>query len=426
MFGGGATITVPRCPAAVTHEAIVIGAGPNGLVAATTLARAGLRVLVLEAAATPGGGCRTAELTEPGFRHDVCSGIHPFAVASPALRSLPLEAHGLRWIHPDVPLAHPLAGEAAVLHRSVDVTADGLGADGAAWRRLVAPFTSVGAPFVDDLLSPLSIPRHPVSLARFGLTAIRPATSVARARLRTEAGAALFAGLAAHAVLPLDRPLTTAFGVAIGAVGHLVGWPFPAGGAQAITDALVGDLIAHGGEVVCNHRVDDLAALPPAKVVIADVSPRQLVAMAGDRFPDRARRRWSRFRHGPGVCKVDYALSAPVPWSDPLVAGAGTVHVGGTLAEIAAAEAAVGRGEHPAAPFVLVAQPSLFDPTRAPAGRHTLWAYCHVPCGSTVDMTGRIEAQIERFAPGFRDVVIARHTMTAADFEALQPQRARR
>ncbi len=215
--------------------------------------------------------------------------------------------------------------------------------------------------------------------------------------------------------------MTTAFGVAIGAVGHLVGWPFPAGGAQAITDALVGDLIAHGGEVVCSHRVDDLAALPPAKVVIADVSPRQLVAMAGDRFPDRARRRWSRFRHGPGVCKVDYALSAPVPWSDPVVAGAGTVHVGGTLAEIAAAEAAVGRGEHPAAPFVLVAQPSLFDPTRAPAGRHTLWAYCHVPCGSTVDMTGRIEAQIERFAPGFRDVVIARHTMTAADFEAHNP-----
>ena len=414
-----ATITVRPMSRSAEYDAVVVGSGPNGLVAAITMAAAGRRVVVFEAAATPGGGCRTAELTEPGFRHDVCSAIHPFAVASPAFRELPLEAHGVRWIQPEIAAAHPLPGGAALLHRSVDATAAGLGVDGAAWRRLVAPFLSAGPPLVDSLLSPLSLPRHHlVDLARFGLTGLRGATSIARARFRTDAGAGLLGGLAAHAVLPLDRPMTTGYGLTLGAVGHLVGWPIPTGGSQAITDALVAILVAHGGEIVCDHRVADLAALPPATVVLADVAPSQLVAMAGDRFPDRARRRWTRFRHGPGVFKVDYALSAPVPWSDPDVARAGTVHVGGTIDEVAAAEAAVARGQHPAAPFVLVAQPSLFDPGRAPPGRHTLWAYCHVPAGSTLDMTARIEAQIERFAPGFADVVIARHTMTAADFEA--------
>ena len=403
------------------YDAVVIGAGPNGLVAAITMAQAGRRVVVFEAASAPGGGCRTAELTEPGFRHDVCSAIHPLGIGSAALRDLPLAEHGVRWRHPTIPLAHPLDGGAALLHRSVDDTVAGLGADGAAWRRLMAPLTEGGLPVIDDLTAPLSLPRHPVRLARFGLDGVRPAASLGRRRFEGDGAAALLAGLAAHSILPLDRPLTTGVGLVLGALAHIVGWPCAEGGSQAISDALVAILRQHGGEVVCDHRVEDLGELPTSTVVLADVVPRQLVAMAGDRFPARARRRWERFRHGPGVFKLDYALSEPVPWSDPAVANAGTVHVGGTMAEVAAAEAAVARGEHPAAPFVLVAQSSLFDPHRAPDGQHTLWAYCHVPSGSTVDMTAPIEAQIERFAPGFGDVVIARHAMTAMAFEAYNP-----
>ena len=411
-----------RFPAMRTeYDAVVVGSGPNGLVAAITMAQAGLRTVVFEAASTPGGGCRTAELTEPGFRHDVCSAIHPLGLASAALRELPLEEQGVRWRHPTVPLAHVLDDGAALLHRSLDDTVAGLGADGAAWRRLLTPLVSGGLPLVDDVTSPLSVPRHPVRLARFGLDALRPATSLARRRFDGDHAAALFAGVAAHSILPLNRPLTSGVALALAGLAHLVGWPCVEGGSQALTDALVAILREHDGDVVCDHRVDDLADLPSSMVVLADVTPRQLIAMAGDRFPARGRRRWSRFRYGAGVFKLDYALAEPVPWNDPAAAEAGTVHVGGTLADVAAAEAAVARGEHPDKPFVLAAQPSLFDPTRAPPGRHTLWAYCHVPAGSTVDMTAPIEAQIERFAPGFRDVVIARHAMNTAAIEAYNP-----
>ncbi|MET0146307.1 MAG: NAD(P)/FAD-dependent oxidoreductase [Ilumatobacteraceae bacterium] len=404
------------------YDAVVVGSGPNGLVAAVTMARAGRRVVVFEQSSTPGGGCRTAELTEAGFRHDVCSAVHPLGIGSPALRELPLEAHGVRWIHPAVPLAHPLADGAALLHRSLDATAAGLGADGEAWRRLVGPLVAGGSPAVsDDLLSPLSFPQHPLKLARFASVGVRGAEQLARRRLATDPGQALLAGLAAHSVLALDRPLVAGVGLELAALAHLVGWPVAEGGSQAIADALVAILREAGGEVVCDAPITELSALPPTAVVLADVAPAALVRMAGDRFPARARRRWSRFRHGPGTFKLDYALSGPVPWTDPLVAGAGTVHIGGTMTEVARAERAVADGQHPHQPFVIAAQPTSCDPTRAPAGLHTLWAYCHVPAGSDVDMTAAVEDQIERFAPGFRDLVIARHATTSSALAAYNP-----
>lgn len=398
-------------------EVIVVGSGPNGLVAAIAMARAGKQVTVLEAASTPGGGCRTAELTEPGFRHDVCSTVLALGLASPALRDLPLAEHGVLWVHPEIPLAHPLPGGAALLHRSIDDTARGLGDDGDAWRRLMAPLARGLGP-TDDLLSLLSIPRHPVSLARFALPGLLGAERLARRRLSTEGGRALFGGVAAHSVLPLDRWFSSGVGLVLSAYAHLVGWPVAQGGSQALADALVAILRQHGGTVECGHRVEDLAALPSAAIVMLDVPPATFVRLAGDRLAPRARRRYERFRRGPGTFKLDYALSAPVPWSDPAVARAGTVHLGGSFEEIAAAEATVGRGGHPDRPFMIAVQATGCDPSRAPDGAHTLWAYCHVPNGSTVDMTAAMERQIERFAPGFRDVVIARHVTTSAALEA--------
>lgn len=409
-------------PLTETVDVVVIGAGPNGLAAAIEVARAGCSVVVLEAADTVGGGTRSAELTRPGFVHDVCSAIHPLAAGSPFFRSVPLAEHGCELVHPEVPLVHPIdGGRAGVLHRSLDRTVEAGGVDGPAWEALYGPLVRRWDDIAPQLLGPVvRVPRHPVSMARFGWQAVRRAESVA-AGFRTDEVRGLFAGMAAHAFLPLDHVLTASFGLVLGGLGHVHGWPVVRGGSQRLADALASYLQALGGTVVTDHRVTSLRDLPPHRAVLADVSPSQLAAMAGERLDDRARRRMNRFRHGPGACKVDFALSGPVPWTNPEARRAGCLHLGGTYEEIAAAERVVAAGEHADRPFVLIGQQSVVDDTRAPAGQHTLWAYAHVPNGSTLDVSQRIADQIERFAPGFRDLVLGRHVMTAADFEAYNP-----
>ena len=402
-------------------DAIVVGAGPNGLAAAITLARAGRSVRVYEAATTAGGGTRTAELTLPGFRHDLCSTILPLTLASPFFRTIDLASRGVEVIQPDAPVAHPLdGGRAAVLERSVAATGDGLGGtDGRAWRRLFGPLVRDAEKLGTELLQPVvHLPRHPLALARFGLPALRSARGLARARFDDEAARALFGGISAHSMLRLDRPLSASFGLVLATYAHAVGWPMMRGGANAIADALVAELDGAGGEVVLGHRVASLADLPPARAVLFDVTPRQLVRIAGPRLSPGTRRRADRFRYGSGVFKVDWALDGPVPWTAEGPRRAATVHLGGTLDEIAAAEAEVAAGRHPDRPYVLFVQYAPWDPTRAPAGKTTAWAYCHVPAGSTVDMTARIEAQVERFAPGFRDRILARATHGPAAMEA--------
>ncbi len=407
---------------AARYDAIIVGSGPNGLAAAITLARAGRSVLVIEGRDTVGGGMRTAELTLPGFRHDICSAVHPLGMASPFFRGLPLEEHGLRWIQPDAPLAHPLDhGQAVVLDRSFDATAAYLGRDGAAYRRLIKPLAEQWQEILDDLLGPLSVPSHPVPFARFGAGAILPAATLARAWFRGQRARALFAGLAGHSIMPLQRPLTAAYGLMLGLLAHGVGWPMPAGGSQSIADALASYLHSLGGEIQTSWWVRSLAELPPANAYLLDITPRDLIKIAGDALPASYQRTLRRYRYGPGAFKLDYALDGPIPWRNPAVARGGTVHVGGTLDEIAASEQDAWQGRHSRRPFVLVVQPSLFDPGRAPAGRHTAWAYCHVPNGSTMDMTAAIEGQIERFAPGFRDCILARHAMNAAQMEQYNP-----
>jgi phytoene dehydrogenase-like protein len=340
------------------------------------------------------------------------------AVASPFLRTLPLDRHGLEWIHPPAPLAHPLDdGTAVMLERSVDATADGLGADGRAYRRLMQPLTDAADDLLADLMGPFRIPRHPLKALWFGLRAVRSAAGLARSWFAGERAQALLAGLAGHSVLPLENRPGAAVALMLGLAGHAHGWPLPRGGSQRIADALAGHLRELGGEIVTGRRVGSVGELPPAKAVLLDVTPRQALALAGDRLPPRYRRQLARYRYGPAAFKLDYALAGPIPWRAAACARAGTVHLGGTLEEIAVSERDAWEGRPPEKPFVLVAQQSLFDPTRAPAGRHTAWAYCHVPHGSTFDMTDRIEAQLDRFAPGFRDLVLARHVTTPADFE---------
>ncbi len=400
------------------YDAVIAGSGPNGLAAAITLARADRSVLVLEAEATVGGGTRSAELTLPGFVHDICSAVHPLAVASPFFRSLPPADVHLEWVQPPAPLAHPLDdGTAVMLERSVGATAAGLGPDAMAYRRLITPLVDDCTELMTDILGPLRLPRHPLALARFGWYAICPARGLAESVFSGERARALFAGLAAHSMLPLETPVSAGFGLVLAMLGHAAGWPLSRGGSQQIADRLAGYLRSLGGEIVTGTRVSSLDQLPDAGTILLDVTPRQVIDIAGDRLPARYRRRLVRYRYGPGAFKVDWALDGPIPWRAKECERAATVHLGGTLAEIAASERAVWRGMHPARPFVLLAQPSLFDQSRAPAGKQTIWAYCHVPNGSTFDMTQRIEAQIERFAPGFRDRILARSVMPPAALE---------
>lgn len=407
-----------------TYDAVVIGSGPNGLSAAVRLAQEGKRVLVIEGHDQPGGGARTAELTLPGFHHDVCSAIHPMGLASPFLKTLPLDQFGLEWIHPEIPLAHPFDdGPAAVLFRSVEETARQFDAGSRKnYHRLFDSLVKSCDAILPDLLAPPGIPRHPFAVANFGMRVVPSALEAARAWFSDERARGLLAGNAAHSVLPLDRLLTTnAVGIMLMTVGHAYGWPVAKGGSQAIVDALIGYLESLGGEVKTGWKVETMEELPAADAYLFDTSPSALARIAGERLPSSYRKRLNRFRHGPGIFKIDYALSEPVPWADEECNKAGTVHLGGGIDEIAASERDAWNGIHSERPFVLTAQQSVSDSTRAPAGRHTFWAYCHVPSGSTVDSTDVIENQIERFAPGFRDCVLAKHTMNCADYEAYNP-----
>ncbi len=403
-------------------DAVVVGSGPNGLAAAITMARAGLSVTVLEGDDLVGGGCRTQEATLPGFRHDLCSIAHPLVMASPFFRHPSFDGLRERLRQPEVPFAHPLGGETATAaHRSVDETAATLGADAAAYRRLFSPLVEHADQITDAVLAPLrTLPDHPVTVGRFGLAGLLPVQALSR-RFRSAEARALLAGVSAHSMSPLTAPLTAAFALLLTVLAHAQGWPVAEGGSATLTDAMVAELERLGGTVSTGHWVGSLDEVPRATAVLFDTSPKGLAAIAGDALPTRYTRALGRFRYGPGVCKVDWALSGPVPWSAAVCRRAGTLHVGGTAAEVAASEAGVWAGRHPARPYCLVVQPGVADPSRAPAGRQTLWAYCHVPSGSTVDMTGAIEQQIERFAPGFSDLILARATRTAAQEELADP-----
>jgi phytoene dehydrogenase-like protein len=401
-----------------SYDAVVIGSGPNGLSAAITMAQHGKSVIVYEAQETVGGGARSAELTLPGFMHDVCSSVYPLAVGSPFFRSLPLAQDGLEWIQPPAAVAHPFDdGTAVTQERSVEATAAQLGPDEEAYRKLMAPLVESWNGLDVDLLGPIRPPRHPWNLARFGFLGIQPARRLAETRFQGERAKGLFAGVAAHSMLPLEHWGSAAFGLVLGIAGHAVGWPIVRGGAQKLSDALAAHLSTLGGEIISSTRVETLDELPSSRVVLCDLTPRQVLEIAGEHFSRRYQESLRRYRYGMGAFKMDWALSGPVPWKAAECKRAATIHLGGTLEEIAFSERSAWRGEHVERPFVLLAQPSLFDPSRAPATKHTLWGYCHVPHGSASNMAGNIENQIERFAPGFKDLVVGRSLMPPNELE---------
>ncbi|MFW5973074.1 MAG: phytoene desaturase family protein [Bacteroidota bacterium] len=403
------------------YDAVVVGAGPNGLSAAVRIAQEGRSVLLIEANEQVGGAARSAHMTLPGFLHDVGSAVHPLALGSPFLSSLPLGRHGLEWLHPGIQVGHPLdGGRASLLVRDIDETARRLGADASRYRRLMVPLVAAWPKLREDILTPMmTLPAHPGSLLRFGVAALLPASILAHVQFRTEETHALFAGIAAHSGLPFHAPFSSAVGVLLSLLGHAVGWPIPAGGAQAISNALAAHLAELGGEIRTSTRVQALSELPSARAVLLDITPRQLLRMAGGQLNVRYRRALERYRYGPASFKVDFALDGPIPWAARELTAAGTIHLGGSLREIAEAEAEVAAGRHPARPYVLLVQPSLFDPSRAPVGKHTAWAYCHVPLGSDVDMTASVVDQIERFAPGFRDRILALESTSPSQLEAM-------
>ena len=404
------------------YDAVVVGSGPNGLAAAIVLARAGLRVLVREAAETPGGGARTEALTLPGFVHDVCSAVHPLGIGSPFFRRLPLTAHGLEWIQPPAALAHPFDdGSTVLLERSTAAMVRWIGADAPAWQALMDPFVTRWQQLFADALGPLKVPRHPLLLARFALVALPPTTWLTRRVFRHGRARALFGGIAAHATLPLSRPPSAAFGMILGIAGHAVGWPIPRGGSASITRALLSYFRSLGGDLVTGAPVASLDELPLARAVLLDLTPRQILRLGATELPPRYRAQLERYQYGLGTFKVDWALDSPIPWWAPQAASAATVHLGGTLEEIHRGRAQESAGQPAEQPFVLLAQPTLFDASRAPSGKHVAWAYCHVPGESSADMTDRLEAQVERFAPGFRNRILARHVMGPADLERKNP-----
>ncbi|ULQ52792.1 phytoene desaturase family protein [Flavihumibacter fluvii] len=398
-------------------DAVVVGSGPNGLAAAITLQQRGLSVVVVEARPTIGGGMRTAEVTLPGFKHDICSAIHPLAVSAPFFRNIPLEKFGLSFVHPQICAAHPFDdGSAAALYPSLEQTAAALGKDRENYLALMQELEQDWPKIIDDILAPLRVPKHPVEMARFGLKAFVPASYILR-RFSGEPAKALFAGMAAHGILPLNAAATAAFGLVLMAAGHTAGWPIPVGGSQSIANALGDYFISIGGKIETGFEVRSLSQLPSTKAILFDTTPQQLLTIAGQDFSAFYKWQLKRFRYGLGVFKIDWALDGAIPFTAPECRSAGTVHLGNRFADIAQAEADTHNGHHPGKPFVLLAQQSLFDPMRAPEGKQVAWAYCHVPNGSTQNMTDQIEAQVERFAPGFRDLIIGRHVMNTVAME---------